>query len=356
MSIQLKARVHRGEFCLDVDMKIPAEGVTALFGRSGCGKTSLLRILAGLDKVPSAAVLFNGQRWQQDGVFVPLHKRRLGLVFQESSLLPHLSVQGNLLYGYQRTAPALRRMSLQQVSEMLEMKHLLTRPIDKLSGGERQRVALGRALLTNPQLLLLDEPLAALDSQSKAEIMPFLARLASEAKIPMLLVSHSAIDVEKLADRIVFMQQGKISSIETLAQATFKADSPLFYDSGPAVILQGKIGAPDSFHRYAFGNEQVQFWLAQAPRSSQQHGTQRLRVAARDVSLAIGPTGQLSIQNQIPVQVSAITGYQQQLMVSLRLADGQQLLAEITHHAANTLGLKPGMQVTALVKGVALVM
>jgi len=354
MTLAIRARLTRGEFCLDVDVDLPAEGVTALFGRSGCGKTTLLRIVAGLENVKGARVHFNQQCWQQGREFLPLHKRRLGLVFQESSLLPHLSVQGNLLYGYKRTQPQLRRLQPGDVTEMLGIGELLTRSVDKLSGGQRQRVALGRALLTSPQLLLLDEPLAMLDSQTKAEIMPFLTRLASDAGVPMVFVSHSALEVEKLADRVAFMAEGSILSVESLQQATARVTSPLFQDAGPAAILHGDVGAPDGFKRLPFGPQHARFWLPQSV-SQGRPGRQRLRVAARDVSLALGPVGQLSIQNQLPVTIEDIAPYQHQLLVSLKLADGQRVLAEITHHAAESLGLRPGMAVTALVKSVALI-
>lgn len=351
MSLQVQVDWQRQSFSLAIDVTLPSQGVTALFGRSGCGKTSLLRVIAGLDRVTGARVVFNDTCWQGN-TFVPLHQRRIGLVFQEASLLAHLTVEDNLLYGYQRTAASLRRLDLPQVSDMLGLENVLTRSVDQLSGGQRQRVALGRALLSNPQLLLLDEPLAALDSQTKAEIMPFLSRLASESGIPILLVTHSALEVEKLADRVVFIEDGRIATVESLQAAMSRPDSPLFVDSGPASIVQGSIGELDAHQRYPFVSGTVMLWL---PRNTQwSQGLQRLRIAARDVSIALRPVQGISVQNQLPVTVRAIDRYDDHVLLTLALADDQTLLAEISQHALDTLALQVDMMVTALVKSVAL--
>ena len=227
MKLKIKVNMERDHFSLKVDTELDISGVTSLFGRSGCGKTTLLRVIAGLEKVRGAEVCFGDQPWQQSRQFLPLHRRRLSLVFQEPSLLEHLSVRGNLLYGYRRTPEKLRRHHLPEVAGMLGIEELLTRPIAQLSGGQRQRVALGRALLASPQLLLLDEPLSALDTQTKQEIMPFLTRLAQEAKVPIILVTHAPEEVERLADRVVFMDNGRIERSETREQALARPDSPL---------------------------------------------------------------------------------------------------------------------------------
>ncbi|MBU2097872.1 MAG: ATP-binding cassette domain-containing protein, partial [Gammaproteobacteria bacterium] len=202
-ALQIKVRLQRGDFTLNVDAQWPAAGVTALFGRSGCGKTTLLRVIAGLEKASAAQVSFADEAWQTADAFLPIEKRRIGLVFQEASLLPHLSVMDNLLYGYKRTPAAWRRMQPAAVIAMLGLDNVLDRRVDQLSGGQAQRVALGRALLASPQLLLLDEPLAALDTQTKREIMPFLSRLARESHVPIVLITHSPDEVQRLADRVV---------------------------------------------------------------------------------------------------------------------------------------------------------
>lgn len=374
--LSVRALLQRTGFTLDVDAALPLAGVTALFGRSGCGKTSLLRVIAGLDRAAGAEVRFGDAVWQYGRHFVPLHRRRIGLVFQEHSLLPHLGVRDNLLYGYRRTPPAERRLHLQEVVDMLDIGELLDRSIDRLSGGQRQRVSLGRALLTSPRLMLLDEPLSALDTATKREIMPFLSRLAAEAGMPIVMVSHAPDEVERLADRVVFMHAGRIERIETLRQALARADSPLFADAGAVSVLEGLPGAAGAHGLRAFGPEGARLWLsasaavagegqADEALSAEQpaDGTaapsprrlQRLRILARDVSLALDDPTRISIQNHLRVTIERIdTHAPGRALVSCRMADGQLLLAEVTPWSVAQLGLAPGQQVYALIKSVAL--
>ncbi|ENO91702.1 Molybdenum transport ATP-binding protein ModC [Thauera sp. 28] len=374
--LSVRALLQRTGLTLDVDAALPLAGVTALFGRSGCGKTSLLRVIAGLDRAAGAEVRFGDALWQYGRHFVPLHRRRIGLVFQEHSLLPHLGVRDNLLYGYRRTPPAERRLHLQEVVDMLEIGELLDRSIDRLSGGQRQRVSLGRALLTSPRLMLLDEPLSALDTATKREIMPFLSRLAAEAGMPIVMVSHAPDEVERLADRVVFMHAGRIERIETLRQALARADSPLFADAGAVSVLEGLPGAAGAHGLRAFGPEDARLWLSasaavagegQADEAFSDQppaaGTaapsprrlQRLRILARDVSLALDDPTRISIQNHLRVTIERIdTHAPGRALVSCRMADGQLLLAEVTPWSVAQLGLAPGQQVYALIKSVAL--
>jgi molybdate transport system ATP-binding protein len=355
MSLSIRAHLKRDGFDLDVDMDLPVDGVTSLFGRSGCGKTTLLRIIAGLEKVRGAEVGFGGQVWQGDRQFVPLHRRRIGLVFQEHSLLPHLSARDNLLYGYRRTPEQYRRLHLDEVAEMLGISALLDRPVDRLSGGQRQRVSLGRALLTSPQLLLLDEPLSALDTQTKREIMPFLSRLAGEAGVPIIMVTHAPDEVERLADRVVFMHDGRIERSESLKQALARPDSPLFADEGAVSVLEGTPGEAGERGLRPFAAGAAQFWIAAAD-DLPAGRTCRLRILARDVSLALDDPRRISIQNHLPVTIERIDPFRDhRSLVSTRTADGQLLLAEITTWASGQLGLAPGLPVYAFVKSVALV-
>ncbi len=207
----LEARFHVDwpGFALNVDLHLPAGGVTALFGHSGSGKTTLLRCIAGLERTPKGRLVVNGELWQNEGHWLPPHKRSIGYVFQEASLFPHLSVLGNLQYGMKRSSGP-QRVSLQQVVELLGIGHLLTRKSDSLSGGERQRVGIARALAVSPRLLLMDEPLAALDLKRKREILPYLERLHDELEIPVLYVSHSPDEVMRLADYIVVLDEGQV--------------------------------------------------------------------------------------------------------------------------------------------------
>jgi len=353
MSLQIRVRLRRGDFKLEVDTQWPAQGVTALFGRSGCGKTTLMRIIAGLEHVKGAQVRFADQCWQGDTQWLPVEKRRIGLVFQEGSLLPHLSVTGNLLYGYKRTPVALRRLQLDEVSAMLGLETLLSRPVDQLSGGQKQRVALGRALLCSPQLLLLDEPLAALDTQTKREIMPFLSRLAQDAGIPIVLITHAPDEVQRLADRVVFMRDGRIDEICSLQQALAKPDSPLFADEGPSSVLEGQLGPAEENSLRLFGEQGSQLRVHAPDQTAS--GPIRLRVLARDVSVALDDPARISIQNHLVVtirQLHELPG--NRVLLNTAMQDGQTLLIEITPWSAQQLGLAAGQNVFALIKSVAL--
>lgn len=353
MSLQVHANWRRGDFLLQCRHGLPTDGVTALFGRSGCGKTSLLRIIAGLEKVQGAELRFRDQTWQQDKHFVPPEKRRIGLVFQEHSLLPHLSVKGNLLYGWQRTPAAQRRLQPDAVISMLEIEDLLSRSVDQLSGGQRQRVALGRALLSSPQLLLLDEPMAALDSQAKREILPFLSRLARDTDVPMLLVTHAPDEVQRLADTVAFMRNGSIDEICSLQQAMAKPDSPLFADEGPASVLEGELGEVDEHGFCAFGAAGSQL-LVQAPEVVNADRS-RIRVLARDVSVALDNPSRISIQNHLEVRIRQMHQLENgHVLLSTELRDGQVLLVEITQRAMQQLSLQSGQTVWALIKSVAI--
>lgn len=356
MSLALRAIWQRGDFRLSIDSTLPVKGITALFGRSGCGKSSLLRLIAGLTKIPNASVFFQQQCWQDRRHFMPLAQRRIGLVFQQPGLLPHLSVQQNLLYGFQRAAPTQRRLQPELVQDLLDLQPLFKQAVSTLSGGQQQRLALGRALLTSPQLLLLDEPFAGLDNQSKAEILPFIRELVQHTGIPMLFVSHDTREVEKLADQLVLMADGQLQQQFSMQQALAQPDSPLFVDADAASVFFGVNGSADAFGRVPVysnvANTNCQLWLGHCNFAT---GTElRLRILAKDVSLALTPISDISIQNQLPATIQAILPHRGNLLVHLTLADGQLLLSEITPYAAAQLRLTVGMQLTTLIKSLAL--
>ena len=215
MTELLKAtfKVHYPGFNLDIDLQLPASGITVVFGPSGSGKTTLLRCLAGLEK--SGKMEIAGQILQDENTFIPVNLRAIGMVFQESRLFPHLKVRDNLLYGYKRTPMNARRLHLEDIGRVLSLEKLYERNIDKLSGGEKQRVALGRALLTSPKLLLMDEPLAALDAQRKTEIIPFIRKVEKELSIPIIYVTHSMSEVLQLVDTMVILKDGKVCLLYT---------------------------------------------------------------------------------------------------------------------------------------------
>jgi len=343
--------LQSGAFCL------PAQGISVLFGRSGCGKSTLLRAMAGLEAGTRGHLRFKGQRWQDAAWQLPVPQRDIGFVFQDAALFPHLSVRGNLAFAARRVPPGRAddaNESIAATASRMGFSDLLDQSITTLSGGQRQRVAIGRALLSKPRLLCMDEPLSALDWRAKAELLALIDTLARETNIPVLYITHAPQEVERLADRVIFMQDGRIEHIDTLREALSRPDSPLFAEEGPVSVLQGQLGAPDADGLRNFGNPQLRFRLSLAPTASP--CATRLRVLARDVSLAtLQPQG-LSILNQLPITISALhAGAPGRVTVVCRLADGQPLLAEITQYSCQLLGLVPGMSAFALVKSVALI-
>jgi molybdate transport system ATP-binding protein len=211
-TIQADLKGKFGRFQLDAALDVPAEGVTAITGRSGSGKTTLLRCIAGLDRA-AGRVVVRDEVWQDDTTFVPPHRRAVGYVFQEAGLFPHLSLRANLHYGMDR-AGKRPGLAFDEVVNLLGLEALLPRSPTKLSGGERQRGAIARALLSRPRLLLLDEPTASLDAEAKRELLPYLERLHRELALPILYVGHDALEIERLADRVLHMADGRLQPVD----------------------------------------------------------------------------------------------------------------------------------------------
>jgi len=300
MTISAKFLIRRGNFTLDAEFTVPAHGVTALYGPSGCGKTTLLRAVAGLEKDLDGHFKLGDAVWQSPGHFIPAHQRPIGYVFQEASLFAHLCVQRNLEYGLSRVPTNERRIGFDEAVNLLGIEPLLSRRPDGLSGGERQRVAIARALLTSPRLLLMDEPLAALDVDSKAEILPFLERLQEELRIPVLYVSHSPDEVARLADHLVLMEAGRIRAAGPIAEMLTRVDLPLAHGHDAEALIKAKIAGYDhQFHLnhvdFAGGRFTVAGHEMPVGRPV------RLRVLARDVSLTLAPQSGTSILNIFPV-------------------------------------------------------
>ncbi len=358
--IDLQLRLPRASYVLDVALQLPARGVTALFGPSGCGKTSVLRAVAGLEHA-AGRVALGIDVWQDDAarVFLPTHRRPLAYVTQEAALFPHLSVQGNLDYGLRRTPAAQRRIAIDQAVDLLGIAPLLGRRTTALSGGEQQRVAIARALATSPQLLLMDEPLAALDAARKAEILPYLEALNAALAVPIVYVSHALDEVARLADHLVLLAQGRVVAQGPLAEVLARIDLPQALGDDAGVVLDGVVGARDGpWHlaRLDVDGPGCGLWARDAGLALGQRV--RLRVLARDVSLTLAPQAGTSIANQLHGTVEAIAddSHPGLALVRVRVGPSGQapLVARLTRRSAHTLGLTPGMAVWAQVKTVAL--
>lgn len=353
--IAAQLRLSRPDFELDVDLQLPGQGVTALFGPSGCGKTSCLRSLAGLERA-QGRVTVNQTVWQDDTSrqWLPTHQRALGYVFQEASLFPHLSVQRNIDYGLKRTPQERRKVSKERAVELLGISHLMDRMPATLSGGERQRVAIARALATSPEVLLMDEPLAALDAQRKAEVLPYLEQLQRHLRIPVIYVSHSMDEVARLAQHMVLLGGGKVLAQGSVTELLSSLDLPLAHGDVASSVVHATVQAHDAADHLStliFDGGQLQLVMA---RPREPGSTVPLRVQARDVSLSLLRPKGSSILNILPVQVLGLReDGPGQVMVSLQ-AGGTRLLARITRHSAKALQLQAGMPVYAQIKGMAL--
>lgn len=354
MSIKVRFRVRRGrDFTLNVRLTVPDRGVTAIVGPSGCGKTTLLRALAGLEHAPGGYLKIGDEVWQENGFSLPSHRRSLGYVFQETCLFDHLTVRGNLEYGLKRVPQEQRRVSFRQATDLLGVEPLLGRRTGRLSGGEAQRVAIARALLVSPKILLLDEPLAALDLESRAEIIPFLERLHRELEIPVFYISHQPEEVARLADHLVLLEGGEVRAAGPMGQMLTRVDLPLARGRGAAAIIEARVtGRDEEFQLTRLGFPGGEFIL---PGKSPAVGVAvRLRVLARDVSLSLVPHTDTSILNIFPVSVTELAE-QSPAQVIVRLeAGGVPILSRITRKSAVQLGLEPGSRVWAQVKSVAL--
>lgn len=357
--IRARLKLQRDAFSLDVDLTLPGRGISALFGHSGSGKTSCLRCLAGLERASEAFIEVNGEVWEDTSrnLFIPPHQRPLGYVFQEASLFPHLSVRRNLEFGWRRVAPSQRKVNLEQATELLGIGHLLSRKPATLSGGEAQRVGIARALLSSPRLLLMDEPLAALDGPRKREILPYLERLHGELDIPLVYVSHAQDEVARLADHLVLLEQGDAVASGPIGDVLSRLDLSLSQSEDAGVVLEGVVERHD---------DQYQLLDLRLPGDSGQivriaHVAQpsgsalRVKVQARDVSLTHSADPASSILNRLQVQVRECRAADNPAHVLVSLdADGNALLARITRYSADQLGIQPGLTLWAQIKSVAI--
>jgi molybdate transport system ATP-binding protein len=351
MTLVVDVEKNVGGFALAA--KFESDGqVTALFGKSGAGKTTLVNLIAGLLR-PDRGHIRIGDTVLVDtakGIAVPAHKRAVGYVFQEGRLFPHLSVRGNLGYGRRFGGGRAALGTLDGIAALLGIAPLLDRRPADLSGGEKQRVAIGRALLANPCLLLMDEPLASLDQQKKAEILPYIERLRDEMRLPIVYVSHAMDEVAELADTLVLMADGKVvaaGSVNDVLGRLELRDYTGRFEAG--AVLHARIVGHDPAAGITFVDHPA--GRLSVPLLAGTIGAPlRLRVRARDVALAVGEPGLLSIRNRLAATVTEIaTADGQAVEVKLDVG-GEALVARVTQAAATALGLEVGRPVVALIK------
>jgi len=346
--ITVDVRRALGKFVLQAAFNSPPGGITTLFGRSGAGKTALVNLLAGLDRPDEGHIAVDGVVLfdSEAGIDLPPEKRRLGYVFQEGRLFPHMSVRRNLAYGMKADGA-----DFDQIVELLDIGKLLTRGSRDLSGGEKQRVAIGRALLASPRLLLMDEPLAALDMGRKAEILPFIERLRDELAIPIVYVSHAMEEIVRLADTLVIMSEGKVAAVGPVEELMSRLDlRPLTgrYEAG-AVLTVTVEGHDEkrAVTQLTFDGMTLLVPYADIPVGEEL----RVRIRARDVSLALTAPDDISILNIFPgrvVEISDRKDGQMDVIVDI----GAKIWARVTRMAVNRLALEPGRQVHVLVEAV----
>lgn len=352
--LEVEIRHRLGDFALDAQFAT-GPGLVALFGKSGSGKTSIVNVLAGLARPDSARVLLDGKTLVDTahGVFVPRHKRRIGYVFQDARLLPHLTVRQNLLYGRFFAPPADDGPPLEHVIDLLGIENLLARRPARLSGGEKQRVAIGRALLAKPKLLLMDEPLASLDEQRKAEILPYIERLRDESRVPIVYVSHSIAEVARLASTMVLLSDGRVAAAGATADLVQRLDLPSLggrFKAGS--LIEATVDRHDEHFGLTTLRSRGGYWRVQQVKAPL--GTPvRLRVRARDVLLARTEPDQVSALNVLRGTVAAI-GAPDGSSVDVRIdCNGDTLIARLTRYSVDHLELASGVPVFALVKSVA---
>ncbi len=354
--IQTRIQVDFPGYSLNVDLTLPGKGITGIFGASGSGKSTFLRAIAGLERSINSRIVVCDELWHDDSknLFVLPYKRPVGFVFQDAALFTHLTVRKNLEFGLKRIPEKDRKISFDYVVDLLGIGHLMQRKPDTLSGGEKQRVGIARALATSPKILLMDEPLASLDSQRKAEIIPYLNRLNEELEIPILYVSHALDEIVALADHVVLLENGKVRASGNTDRILTRLDLPIAHSQDAASIINGTIIERDTrFHlnKVAFSGGII----TMISNINQIGKKVRLRVQASDVSLTLQKSTDTSILNIIESRIVDLHDNNEGLVMVELDANNTPLLCRITARSASNLHLTPGKKVYAQIKGIAIV-
>lgn len=356
MGIHISYTQCLGSQSFDIDLTLPPKGITAVFGRSGAGKTSLINVVAGLNTPDTGLIDINGTCLfdSQQGLNIPVHKRNVGYVFQDARLFPHYKVKGNLLYGVREFDDEY----FEKIVGLLALTHLLARYPNQLSGGEKQRVAIGRALLSKPDILLMDEPLASLDLPRKREVLPFLEQLAHSVRIPIMYVSHSLNEVLRLAQNVVVVDDGRVVACGSLEDIwSSNQMKPWQSFSEQSSLFEANIAEHN--HEYALSRVKlapdVHLWVQKI--DGEIGSSVRLQVRANDVSLVIDPPSKTSIRNIIHGVIVKLENHsngedKKSVSVTVKLAEDCLLVATITGWACDDLGLVEGMAIYAQIKGV----
>ena len=348
-ALEFAYRLDRGGFNLDAAATLALSGITGVFGRSGAGKTTLLRCIAGLDRAAEGRLVVGGDTWEDGAVRLPPDKRAIGYVFQEPRLFPHLDVRRNLEYGIRRRAGA-PALAFDTVVGLLGLEALLGRRPGGLSGGEAQRVAIGRAMLRAPRVLLMDEPVAALDAEHRQEILPFIRRLHTGSGIPVLYVTHSIEELCQLCDQLVLLDAGRVRAAGELQPLLARTDLPLLGGEQAGVIIDAAVASPDDGDGLAV--LEAAAGRLYVPRTAVDGRRARIRVRASDVSLCRQAPTASSILNRLPVTVQKVTEETPHAVLVHLDAAGDTLLARVTRRSARELGLAPGEELIAQIKAV----
>lgn len=353
--VGLRYTLERADFSLDVDLEVPMRGITGIFGESGSGKTTVLRCVAGLERPSLGKLVVDGEVWQDQtaNVSLAIHERRIAYVFQEPRLFWHLNVRRNLEYGLRRTRARQNGFEFDQIVDLLGLGKLLHRAPGELSGGEAQRVAIARALLRAPRLMLMDEPLAALDRTRKEEILPFLDRLHTELSVPILYVSHNIEEVCRLCDHLVVMEGGRVLAAGEIQSVLVRLDLPLLAGEDAGSVIRCTVKGYDA--EYELTRVGFSGGMFLVPGRFGEPGAElRLRIRASDVSLCRDRPRHSTILNIIPAIVEQIQPLQGPLVMVRLVVGSDRLTARITRRSCDELDLKKGDQVLAQIKAVAI--